>query len=294
MKEFLVKLTAVDWKDWRVRWILGAPAVAIVISIIIYEFYPEATDATKFAGALFASWVSGLAITVFVTLIISIVTLARPDQDVFEARARNLLRRQTGPHIDYIIQQLQKILEPYCDVAYRVMEITEYDEKHGVFRINQTTINDVKSYLNDMPVKFDSEIVYADGTPAPEGRESCSLTFLKVQGEEVGASETFKTEFRRKFDMLILPNRVCRIEHRMVYWVKAGEEQNRHRPTRYTNALEVIVKNHLPSKQVIVVHPSLNGKETKMPIDVGGELTVVKMSGLEPGDFVYDFNLVLG
>lgn len=293
MKSLIGRLSAVDWRDWRVRWILGTPAVAVVASLLIYMFVPSATDATRFAGALFASWVSGLILTVVVTLVITIVTLARPDQEIFEARARNLLRRQTGPHIDYIIPQLQKLLQPYCDEAIREMEVTDYDEDLKLFRVNQYSENRLKSYLNDMPVTFESRLAYVNGTAAPENKEKCSLTYLKVDGSPIGGPEHFDDAIERTFEMRVLPHATCKIEHRMVYWLKAETEPNRHRPTRYTKQLKVVIRNQLPSRRIAVFHPAENGKEeVRIFIEAGQTETVVNLAEIPPGENVYDFRLV--
>lgn len=272
-------------------WIVGAIFCALILSVLFYERFPNATDASQFEGAFFASWLSGIALTAVITVAVTIATLARPHQDVFEARARNLLKRQTGPHIDYIIPQIQQLLKPFCESAIREMTITDYDEKTKLFRVNQYTDNQLKSYLNDIPVRFDTQLEYKRGTPAPDGEEQCSLTYLKVDGTPVGGLEHFADQIVRPFPMVVHPNESCRIEHRMVYWVEAESEQNRHMPTRFTNSLRVTVHNQLASRQIVAIHPSLNGKEVKIPIDAGTSAVVVDLKDLAPGEWAYDFRL---
>ena len=286
----------IDWKDWRVRWVAISMVVSTTATILIYCFDKDATNASTFWGATFASWVGGLVLTITVTLVATIAQFARPDQEVFEARARNLLRKQAGAHIDYIIPKIQKLLQPYCDRVERTMVIAEFDEPSGLFRINQHTHNELKSYLNDMPVTFESKLEYANGTPAPPGRSPCSLSFLSVEGKEIGGPESFTDRIVRPFEMEIIPHHNCNIDHRMVCWVKEGTEENRHFPTRFTRDLLVRIENQLQSQTILVRVTAPDSKEIK--VKPGEAVKVVDVKDVPPRSPkdeppVYNFTLHL-
>ena len=304
------------WRDLRLTWVLGTLLLASFLSYGYYKTVPTAMDATTFEGAAFASWLAGLALAVVVTLSITLATIARPHAEVFEARARNLLRRQAGPHIDHIIPQIQKLLQPYCEEAVREMFVTDYNNETQIFRVNQYTNNYLKSYLNDMPVKFESKLAYLNGTAAPNGHETCSLTYLRVGGDTIAENERFNDKLTITFSMLVHPHETCQIEHRMAYWVKAKTERNRHVPVRFTNHLTVLVHNQLPSQpikaSVFAVSSELNEEGVEVgpdgkPIDstvvptlvkeiripAGSVETVIKLDDLPPRRYAYDFRLEL-
>ncbi|MGO4135142.1 hypothetical protein ACEQ6A_11340 [Rhizobium brockwellii] len=286
----------IDWKDWRVRWVAISIGFSTIATILIYYFNEEATDVSTFWGATFASWVGGLILAITVTLVATIAQFARPDQEVFEARARNLLRKEAGAHIDYIIPAIQKLLQPYCERVERTMVIAEFDVPTGLFRINQHTHNELKSYLNDMPVTFESKLEYANGTPAPPGRAPCSLSFLSVDGKEIGGPESFADRIVRPFEMEIIPHSNCNIDHRMVCWVKEGSEENRHFPARFTRNLSVLIENQLQSQSVLVRVSQPEGKE--FTVRPGGSMKVVDVKEVPPRNPqtqppVYNFTLQL-
>ena len=245
-------LREIDWRDWRIRWVVISIVASCFATVLIYIWSETATNPSTFWGAVFASWTGGLVLAVVVTLVATFAQFARPDREVFEERARNLLRKEAGAHVDFIIPRIQKLLQPYCQTVVRTMVVAEFDEPSRRFRINQHTHNELKSYLNDMPVEFESALVYQNGTPAPDGKASCSLSYLKVDGRSIGEPQDFVDGIRRPFEMTIIPHHNCHIDHRMVLWVQEGTEQNRHYPTRFTRFQEVFVDNQLHSLPILV------------------------------------------
>ncbi|MHC5656036.1 hypothetical protein [Stappia sp. ICDLI1TA098] len=283
----------IDWRDWRVQWVIGSISGAVAITILIYFILPSASNASTFWGAAFASWISGLLLTLVITLVVTIAQFARPERAVFEARARNLLRGQSGPHIDYIIPELQKLLQPYCEKCVKDFVVTEYDEETRMFRVNQTTNNYLRSYLNDMPVLFTTKLRYENGNAAPDGKHSCTLTYLKVSGEEIGTAEDFDHSVERDFEIRVLPNEPCHIEHRFVVWVRACDEPNRHVGSRYTRELQLSVTNHLPSQKLSVALYKDDSLESRIPVGIGETVSIVHLLDMVPGHYVYDFRLEL-
>jgi hypothetical protein len=82
----------VDWRAWVV---LGALAVTLVATATIYILGIGLDPATHF-GAVFAGWVSGVALFVVLGVVVAVVSLEPPEKESFDSRARILFRRQTG------------------------------------------------------------------------------------------------------------------------------------------------------------------------------------------------------
>ena len=81
--------------DWRAQLIVLTATIALVVTAAVWIAFPTARDAATFGGAVFASWLSSLGFFILTGLILSFVTIARPDQELFETRARNLFKRQS-------------------------------------------------------------------------------------------------------------------------------------------------------------------------------------------------------
>lgn len=216
------------------------------------------------------------------------------------------MRGQTGPHISFIIPRIQELLRPYCDKVVRELTITEYHKGDRAFRVNQYTDNYIQSYLNDIPVEFPTKLIYQRGTPSPKDRESASLTFLRVDGVVLCENHTFQEGIEFPFTHKVHPNEVCRIEHRMVYWVKAKSEANRHAPTRFTNNMKVIVHNELQSDTLVASLFSVKNSEMSVDdnpaeavlledieIGPGATKTIIEAFDKPPYIFAYDFRLAL-
>jgi len=261
----------------------------------VWACFPDATNVQTFFGAAFASWVSAYLLFIITGLIIAIVTLARPDQELFEARARNLLQRQTGPHINYIVGKLHDLFEPYLQEVKRSLTVVDFDQVTGLFLVNQETELVYKSYLVDIPVTFDSKIGYANGTRAPDGRQKCCLTHLKVDGKAVGELEEFEEEIARPFKMQVLPQSLVSVTYRMALWIRANDEANRQRVKRFTRNLTVTVHNQLATRAVVIVHPQ--DTDLNRTVQPGEAVLIVNLKEIPPAQnddqFAYDFRLSL-
>jgi hypothetical protein len=75
--------------------VLGALAVTLVATATIYILGIGLDPATHF-GAVFAGWVSGVALFVVLGVVVAVVSLEPPEKESFDSRARILFRRQTG------------------------------------------------------------------------------------------------------------------------------------------------------------------------------------------------------
>lgn len=285
----------VAWADWRGRLVLFTVLIASILTLIIWWRFPDASNVATFFGAAFASWVSGFLLFIITGLVIALVTLLRPEREIFEARARNLLQRQTGPHINYIISKLHDLFEPYLEEMTRDISIIDYDATSKMFLVTQDSILSYRSYLPDIPVVFDSRVGYVNGNKSPEGRKRASFTFLKIDGKTIGAAEEFDVSIIRDFQIAVHPSSTVKVRYRLTYWVLADVESNRQRVKRFTRKLVVTLHNHLSTETVVVYHPS--DADLKWAIPAGESAQVVNMTEVPPGkddnSFAYDFRLSL-
>ncbi|MDX0610780.1 hypothetical protein GOC90_25490 [Sinorhizobium medicae] len=279
------------WKDWRVKLVLWSVGLAVTVTLTFYIFVPQATDASHFLGAAFASWISGLLLFLLVGSVVAIVSLARPEQELFDARARNLLRRQEGSHIDYIIGRFHNLLEAYVASSEKRILVLDFDEAENKFYTSQTTVNALQCYLDDQEVSIASSVAYENASSPPKGRPKPCLTYLKVDGDHVGDSEEFEIKIKRDFNAKVPANKPCIVEHRFLYWIKAGEEANRHRPIRYTKRMVVVVENQLANRSIVAILKSIDGLEARITIPAGSTETIVNLSEIAPRDTIYDFYL---
>ncbi|MBZ9719682.1 hypothetical protein LB519_17705 [Mesorhizobium sp. AD1-1] len=285
----------VAWSDWRGRLVLFTVLIASVITLIIWWCFADASNVSTFFGAAFASWVSGFILFIITGFVIALVTLLRPEREIFEARARNLLQRQTGPHINYIISKLHDLFEPYLEEMTRDIAIIDYDTASKMFLLTQDSVLNYRSYLPDIPVIFDSQVGYVNGNKSPDGKKKASFTFLKVDGKTVGSSEEFEDSIIREFQIAVHPLSTVKVRYRLTYWVRAEAEPNRQRVKRFTRKLVVTVHNHLSVETVAAYHP--NDADLKWSIPAGESAQVVNMNELTPSKdddtFAFDFRLSL-
>ena len=293
LSNLLHYVKAIVLDDWKGRLVLGGVIIAGATTLLTYFFIPDATNVQTFFGAAFASWLSGFFLFIITGLIIAVVTLVRPDQELFEARARNLLQRQTGPHVDYIIGKLHDLFEPYCESNTRVLNVVDYDPATKMFLVIQETEITFRSYLVDIPVTFQSRIGYVNGSPSPDNRRKCCLSHLKVDGKSVGDTEEFETQVIRSFEMQVLPNSLCKVEHRITFWVKEADEANRQLVKRFTRNMGVTIHNHLPTQKILVEQPSAT--DLNRDISPGERAQVVNLKEMRPSknedEYAFDFRL---
>ncbi|MDR3476289.1 MAG: hypothetical protein P4M09_31995 [Devosia sp.] len=278
--------------DWRARWVAVSFFVALIVTIAIPMLSMDARAPATMWGAIYAAWVGGLLLFAVTGLVLGAVTLVRPDLEPFRERAWNLLQRQTGPHIDYMIRKLTEANEPYCVEMERTLFVTDYDEVSHLFLVTQETRSSFRGYLPDIAMDFPASIGYVNATPAPSTRQRCCLAYLRLDGQEIGTIEEFDTEIRRPFRIKAEARQSCEVLYRMTFWVKEETEPNRQVVKRFTRSLKVAVENQMPSRSVSVQN---QGKSHFVP--AGQREEIVNLAEIWPVQdeqtFAYDFRLTL-
>jgi hypothetical protein len=222
LKRLRIRLGRADWRIWAV---LAAVLVVILVTAIIYLFKIGLDPATHF-GAVFAGWVGGVALFVVAGAVVAIVSLARPEEESFDSRARILFRRQTGKHIDYIINRIGAVLEQYAEYQAIKITVESYHRETKRYRITLNNETVVRGYIDDIPSHYKSEIEYKEVTLPPPGEAPNALVFVRVQGNPLGRREEFTNEISRDVTTILDPDESSKVEFQIGYWVAAEVEPN--------------------------------------------------------------------
>jgi hypothetical protein len=155
--------------DWRVWAIVATIVVAILGTIAVYWSGYGRDPLTHF-GAVFAGWVGGLVLFIIAGSVVAIVSLVRPETESYDSRARILLKRQTGKHVDYIISKIKETLEQYSELTQITITIQDFHLGEKKYRIASVNQSSVKSYLTDVDTTYESKMRLVDVTDAPAGQ----------------------------------------------------------------------------------------------------------------------------
>ncbi len=276
-------------RDWRIWAIFLAMIVALVITYLFYHFGVW-QDPTTMGGAIFASWAGGVALFVVVGLIIAIVSLVRPEEESFDARAKILFRRETGAHIDYIVKRIKDILEHYAESTEILTVIKDYHPESDTFRVQSTVKTIVRSYLDDVGTKYKADCNLKGATASPAGQAQNRFAYLKVSDQVVGLPEEFQSSMQRDVVTTIPEDGFCSVEYMYEVWVRAEKEENTYAPRRYTQSCSLVIQNLCQNRPVVKIALERGGPHrTIIELAHGQSETLINASNIEPEVEVYDF-----
>jgi hypothetical protein len=239
--------------DKRILWIFLATVAVDVVSILIY-FYGPPHDPAHFFGAFFVAWSAGAAYFTIVGSVASFASLERPEKGSFDSRARILFQHASGLHIDFLIEKMKSTFDQYAEFVDIDIKLVDYDESDGKYRFDQTNHTIIKSYIEDVPCNFTSEIGIANVAAPPIGKSPNRLISLKVNNVSYGAGELFQNNSLSKhINSVIEKTKACDICHRLEYWVQQETENNNYTPKRYTQKIVARVENNLVPGVVVVL-----------------------------------------
>jgi hypothetical protein len=278
--------------DWRVWGIIAAMVVSIVGTAIVYYLGYGRDPATHF-GSVFAAWVGGLALFLVAGSVVAIVSLVRPENESFDARARILFRRQAGKHIDYIVSKIKEVLEHYSERTVNRVVITGFDPTERKYRVASVNSVFVRSYLDDVETTYISHLNLDNVTEPPAGGQRNRLVYSRVAGNPIGGSEDFSVSIARPISCRIDTDGVCEVNSMIEFWVRANDEPNTHKVRRYTQILCLQIENLLPSDQPVDVKLTLDGtnwvNERLLP---GMSRQVIEIKDVKPGIMAYDYRIL--
>jgi hypothetical protein len=269
-------------------------AVAVVLTIIVGNI-EYSRDPSTFFGAIFASWVAGLALFIGVGGLVAVVSLARPHQESFDARARILFRRQSGRHIDYIVSRISGVLEHYSEETYRRIMIKEFDENECKYLISMETTTTVRSYIDDIISNYVCPIRIIPKSQPPEGRKH-KLVYTRIDGRAEGGSEEFDGDVDRKIATTIDGDKACKVEQCIEMWIKEKTEPCRNIPTRYTQKYLLFIENHLTNRSVNIKITEGMARENQedwkqYSLSPGDKRALLQRVDLLPEQIVYDLRI---
>ena len=273
--------------DWRLWAIFFALIVSIIGTLLVYALPIDRNPGQEF-GAVFASWVGGLALFVVVGAAVAIASIVRPEHESFDARARILFRRATGKHVDYIVLRIKDILEHYAESTEIILRIMNYNDTEKKFLIGVSDRIRVRSYLDDVETSFESNIEYAECTHPPPGCHN-RLVFAKIDNINIGATEDFDDHVIRKIKSKIDRDSTCTIEFLTELWQLANDEPYEHEPVRYTQQLSLDIENFIATEPRIDVKILLqeSGASKEVIIPYGTRKRICEPKELLPGRVAY-------
>jgi hypothetical protein len=166
--------------DFRVAALLVGLLISYALSYYFYELAIRGAT-TDFWMSFFASWMSGLLFFTVVGLVAGLVTLYRPERDIFAARVKILLGGQSGAAVDFLSQSLAKI-GYVAKRTERIIVIEEYSREMDAFKIRITHSSTIRNLYHDVATQADGRIAFhldqLDPAPAVVGQ----LTSFRLNG----------------------------------------------------------------------------------------------------------------
>lgn len=281
------------FQDWRTRAIVYSWVFSVALTAEAYLKHAWQDPATHM-GAVFAAWVGGLALFTIVGVIAALVSLAQPQHNSFDSRARILFRGQSGAHIDYMISTIRNLFEHYAETMHVGFCITSYHPGDGpagkgLYRLEEKTTFKFKSYIDDIVSTYKAALEYSEVTTAPPAGAANKLAFIRIDGKQQGKSRTFSNYLHEPISATILPASECNMEIKVEYWVEDGE-RNDFIPVRYTKNLVLEIENQLVSDAVTIT--LLRDGETfakPFQLSSGGERKTFEFRDLPPTKLAYTF-----
>jgi hypothetical protein len=276
--------------DRRIWPILIVALLCIGATIFVY-WKGYGHDPTTFFGAVLTAWIAGLALFLVTGILVLVISLARPEEDSFDARARILFRRQSGKHIDYIVERIKGMLEHYAERAIVKITINGFHDAERKYRVSSLNTVTVRSYLDDVETNWSSHIGRDGVTAPPAGGLPNRLVYLRTAGEPVGLSEEFQDAFTREISCRIDRNAPCEVNWLMEYWVRANDEPNTYAPQRYTQALVLHFENltQLPVELTLTTDGT---KPASVRLAPGVSKQVTEIKDIQPGTVAFNYEIL--
>lgn len=279
--------------DKRIRILILVSVLFCIITIFVLSI-GLFRDVSQFSGSIFASWVASVFFFVSLGAIATAVTLARPERDGFDARARILFRGMSGPHVEYAIGKIRQSFEYFSESATIEITIEDYDESEKKFYVSETFKTHVHSFIADTETEYKSKVQYRELTKAPSGKPNNRLAYLRVGDEVRGSCDEKSGAIEEPIEGKIQPNKTLLIEHTVKFWINEDIEENEFRLVRFTNTFEVSIRNQLPSGKNVVVRLKKIGSDNfeQIRMDNGFGVPLLFTSNVPPEVCVYDYRVV--
>lgn len=272
---------------------LGSRAVAIIIAgvalvvttVIMYAFGAPLEPSSHW-GAVFASWVAGVALFAAGTVAVGIFSLIPPEHGSFDSRARILFRGQDGLHIDYIVKKIGTVLEQYSRETHRTIVVKEYDQVEGKFLVITTAKSKMRSYIEDLVSSVGARVEVTRCSPSPHGRRPPRIVYVRCNGAPVAQHKDFDTETECPYNVEIAKGGETEVETQTEYWVHEIDDAYTHTPIRYVKRFSLVVENHL-DENLRVKLKVLSGKEQEIVLGPATTKVVCDLPDVKPEERLF-------
>jgi hypothetical protein len=278
--------------DWRM-WVVFASSITTLAATGVIYLLGWGLDPSTHFGAIFASWVSGVALFIVVGSVIALVSLARPERESFDWRARILFRRQSGKHIDYIVARIKGILEHYAERTVVRIAVQDFHAGENKFRIVSTSEITVRSYLDDVETNYRSTYDLENVTVPPASGAPNRLTYLRVDGEAQCDAQVFTTGISLPLKCIIEADSSCKVNEQVEHWLQAATEPNTEKPKRYTQLLTLSFENLTVPPHNLIIRLSRDGiRFHEYQLLPNQALPIFEIKDIGPGELAYDFRIL--
>lgn len=285
------------WRE-RLDWRIWAIVISVLLSIILTFFalsFDSLRNTSVFWGSVFSSWVGAVAFFVVFGAVVTGFSVARPEEDSFDLRARILFRRQRGPHIDYIVERIRQQFEQFSESSVHEFRVDAYDaasDRLFISVINKTT---VRNYITDTTNTYRSRVKYEALTPAPQGAENNHLMYVRVNDSALTEPISVIDAINFEFETMISHDDLCRIAYEMKHWVQAASEENEHQPARYTQRFSLFIENNLQNGREIAARiKGIGGKDfVEYRVKPGQRISLGSWKDLRPQIPIFCLKLAL-
>ena len=241
-KSALINGFRIGWQlifgDFRVAAVLIGLLLSYVLTFY-FAIFAKAENPAGFWAAFYPAWVSGLLFFTVVGLIAGLVTLYRPERDVFAARVKILLGGKSGPAADFIASELKRV-GYVARHTERIVTIEDYDASMGAFKVNVWHSSTIRNIYDDIQTEAVGQIAINPDPVAPAPALFGQLTSFSINGTNQPdvPFEIKQDGFNRRWALPIPGGGEGTVEYEHWYWYKASE---RHHFTlsRFTEELKV-------------------------------------------------------
>lgn len=280
--------------DFRVAAVL----IGLLLSYILtfhFALLAKEEAPPAFWAAFYPAWVSGLLFFTVVGLIAGLVTLYRPERDVFAARVKILLGGKTGPAVDFIASELRRI-GYVARSTRRVITVEGYDATMQAFRVKVWHCSTIRNIYDDIPTNASGTISITpdplDPPPTPYGQ----ITSFLINGVGQGSipQDIQVDGLRRGWTLPIPAGGESSVEYEHWYWYKVTEE-HKFTLARFTEDLSVEFHCRCsPMNKKLVLKLTTSDNNIDETLGWDGRYQLRSLKDQSPATSPYKFKLAVG
>jgi hypothetical protein len=279
--------------DFRVAAVLAGLLLSYVLTFYFARLATHENPPVFWMG-FYQSWVSGLLFFTVVGLVVGLVTLYRPEKDVFAARVKILVGGKSGSAVDYIAGELRRI-GYVAQRTDRIITIEEYDAARRAFKLRVKQRSIVRNIYHDVATEATGGIKVTPDAFNPPLIDTGQLVSFRVNKiNQPGVPAPFGQHgLSRDWTVSIPAGGAGEIEYEHWMWYSEAEVHE-FAPVRFTETLTVEFNCRCTLNsgrlRLSVVRP---GNDVQM-LDWDVTHRLGSLHDLEPVKTAYQFQLGIG